>query len=131
MRFASARRKTAWPADDSRMARPSSAPLSIPTPGAENDPYRVSEVVINEIMYNPISGDSDDEYVELYNRSRRHRRHLAGWRFTDGIDFEFPPERAYRRVATWWSVRDPARMLTNYPGLSPTPGRLGTVRGHT
>ena len=36
--------------------------LETKTPGARNGPRRAPEVVINEIMYDPISGQSDDEY---------------------------------------------------------------------
>jgi hypothetical protein len=92
-------------------------PLSRPTPGAENETFRIAEVVINEIMYNPISGDGDDEFVEVYNRSAS-AVDISGWRFTDGIDFVFPagatlPANAYAVVA-----RNPARLLTNYTGLA-------------
>lgn len=44
-------------------------PLTAQTSAATNAPPLLSDVVISEIMYNPISGDSDDEYVELHNRS--------------------------------------------------------------
>ena len=63
--------------------------LGAPTPGAANRAPWESPVVINEIMYAPISGDPDDEYVELYNRSGAPVN-LASWRFVDGIDFTFP-----------------------------------------
>ena len=48
-----------------------------------------SVVVFNEIMYNPISGDDDDEYVELYNRAKS-AVDLSGWSFVSGIEFTFP-----------------------------------------
>ncbi|HEY6226067.1 MAG TPA: lamin tail domain-containing protein, partial [Verrucomicrobiae bacterium] len=62
--------------------------LASATPGQLNAARRQENVVINEIMYNPITGDSDDEYVELYNRSAT-AIDIGGWRFTSGIDFTF------------------------------------------
>ena len=43
--------------------------LQTKTPGATNGRRRIPNVVINEIMYDPVSGDSEDEYVELHNRT--------------------------------------------------------------
>jgi hypothetical protein len=40
-------------------------------------------------MYEPISGNGDDEYIELYNRGT-NTISLAEWKFTDGITFTFP-----------------------------------------
>jgi len=64
--------------------------LSAITAGAANAPALVSPIVINEIMYNPISGDGNDEFVELYNRGAT-AVDLSNWRFVSGIDFTFPP----------------------------------------
>jgi hypothetical protein len=47
-------------------------------------------VVIHEIMYHPIGGDADDEYIELHN-SGTEPVDLSGWRFVDGVEFDFPP----------------------------------------
>jgi hypothetical protein len=58
-------------------------------PGTTNAALLVREVVINELMFNPISGSDNDEYVELYNRST-NAVDLSGWRFTAGIDYQFP-----------------------------------------
>jgi hypothetical protein len=58
--------------------------LAQPTPGTPNSIWRVEDVVINEIMYNPISGDSDEEYIELYNRGGAPVT-LDGWRLEDGV----------------------------------------------
>jgi len=74
-------------------------------------------VVINEIMYDPISGDDADQYVEIYNASSK-AVDLSGWQFVDGIDYEFPggvqiPGGGYYVVA-----RDRARSLANYPQLN-------------
>jgi len=77
--------------------------LATPTPGTANTSVRVEDVVINEIMYHPVSDDDEDQYVELHNRSSASID-LSGWRFTAGIDFEFPsgariPARGYVVVA--------------------------------
>ncbi len=60
-----------------------------PSPAAANVCIVEDGIVINEIMYNPPSGDGRDEYLELYNRSDR-AIDLSGCRFTEGIEFEFP-----------------------------------------
>ena len=92
------------------------------TPGATNDlrgsETMESEVVISEVMYNPISGDSDDEYVELYNRSPVVVD-LSGWRFIAGIDFTFPTNTQFAPNSYIVVARDATRLLTNHPGLNP------------
>lgn len=64
-----------------------SAPAA--TRGAANDPPRQEHIVINEMMYNPPSGQLDGEYIELYNRGTQ-AVDVSGWRFTDGPDFTLP-----------------------------------------
>ncbi len=88
------------------------------TPGAANGGARVSDVVINELMYKPISGLKDDEFVELYNQGAS-AVDLGGWKFVHGINYTFPtgtliPAGGYLVVA-----RNAGRLLTNYPNLSP------------
>ncbi len=46
-----------------------------------------AQVVINELMYNPIGG-STNEFVELYNAGT-NAVELDNWRFTDGITYFF------------------------------------------
>ena len=51
-----------------------------------------SQVVINELMYNPSysGGSSDDgEYVELFNAGQS-AVDLSGYKLSDAIDFTFP-----------------------------------------
>jgi hypothetical protein len=68
--------------------------MSENTPGAANAYPKVGPIVINEIMYNPGSGNQDEEYIELLNISSepvdlyRYDKSEA-WRFTDGIEFVF------------------------------------------
>lgn len=86
------------------------------TPGGNNSAPMIRDVVINEIMYKPISRDDNDEYVELYNKGGT-AVDLSRWRFVSGIDFQFPmntvlPAGGYLVVA-----KNTARMMSNYPNL--------------
>jgi len=71
--------------------------MSQNTPGLPNAYPKVGPIVINEIMYNPGSGDQNEEYIELFNISSqpvdlyRYDKSEA-WRFTDGIEFVFLSE---------------------------------------
>ena len=47
-------------------------------------------IVINEIMYNPISGNSDDEFIELYNPTATNVN-IGGWFLSNsGSDARLP-----------------------------------------
>jgi hypothetical protein len=46
-------------------------------------------IVISEIMFNPLGGKTTDEWIELHNVSA-NLVNLSGWRFTRGVDFTFP-----------------------------------------
>ncbi len=59
-----------------------------PTPGGRNAPILLRDIVINEIMYNPLSGNDKDEYLELYNRGTNNID-LLGWEFDSGINYSF------------------------------------------
>ena len=64
------------------------------TPDSNNAYPKVGPVVINEIMYNPPSGNQKEEYIELYNISESavtlwRLDKNASWKFTDGIDYTF------------------------------------------
>lgn len=62
--------------------------MSVPTRDGDNAYPRVGPVVINEIMYNPFG--LAREYVELRNITDAPVS-LAGWTFSDGINFTFGP----------------------------------------
>jgi spore coat protein H len=52
-----------------------------------------SSIVINELMYHPVSdmdGTEGEEYIELTNTGVL-TVDLSGWWFSDGFDFTFPP----------------------------------------
>ena len=63
------------------------------TPGTNNSPILIGDIVINELMYDPISGNDDDQYIELYNKGT-NTVNLAGWQFTSGVTFTFPQYHA-------------------------------------
>ncbi len=71
--------------------------MSENTPGRANAYPKVGPIVINEIMYNPGSGNQNEEYIELFNISSEpvtlYRYDKSEpWRFTDGIEFVFPSD---------------------------------------
>lgn len=87
------------------------------TPGGTNSQYRLPALVLNEIMYNPISDLDDDEFVEIHNRSATNVN-LTNWRLDDGVSFKFPTNAAIPAGGYVVVAKNPARMLTNYSGLN-------------
>ncbi len=91
--------------------------LAAPTPGAANAPWRQEDIVLNELMYNPISGDDRDEYVELHNRGTA-AVDLSGWRFTSGISFEIPAGTVLSAGGHLVVAKDVARLRAGHPHLN-------------
>ena len=95
--------------------------MSTATPGAANAYPLVGPIVINEIMYNPASGNQNEEYIELHNITSSPVTlfdYLTNepWKFTDGIQLTFPsdspitiPAHGYLLV-----VKDPAAYVARY-----------------
>src|SRR2546426_12492518 len=52
-------------------------------------PTGAQPVIINELMYHPLSENSAEEYIELFNAGT-NTLNLRGWRFTTGVRFTFP-----------------------------------------
>ncbi len=91
--------------------------LSTRTPGTTNSPALHPDVVINELFYAPPSGNGDDEFIELKNRTT-NAVDLSGWRLRGGVSFNLPsgttiPADGYLVIA-----KDANRLRTNHPGLS-------------
>ena len=63
--------------------------LESATEGTENDVPMLWPVVINEIMYHPVSDSNNDEYIELYNWSGQ-AVDISNWRLQGGISYQFP-----------------------------------------
>lgn len=92
-------------------------PLSPPTDFAPNTTLFSDEIVINEIMYAPVSGDSNDEYLELHNRSTNHVN-VGGWRFTDGIEFTIRDGTILTPNGYLVIARSLTNLLSKYANLS-------------
>ncbi|HSU53290.1 MAG TPA: lamin tail domain-containing protein, partial [Candidatus Dormibacteraeota bacterium] len=93
--------------------------LATPTPGSANSGPLNVPVVINEIMYAPISLNNDDQYIELYNRSGSPAD-LSGWEFVHGISFTFPSNTTIPAGGYLVVGANTARLAANYPYLTPS-----------
>jgi hypothetical protein len=91
--------------------------LASRTPSAVNAPLLIHDVVINELMFNPISGSDDDEYVELYNRGSS-AVDVSNWRFTSGIDYDFPANTFIAGNGYLVIGKNKANLLGKYPQLN-------------
>ena len=96
------------------------------TPGTNNAAILIGDVAINELMYNLISGNDDDQYIELYNQGT-NTLNLMGWQLTSGVTFTFPnislAPNGYLVVA-----RNLTNLLAKYPNLS-TVNTVGNFSG--
>jgi len=87
--------------------------LEVPTPGAPNRVATRGDIVINEIMYNPISGDEDFKYIELYNRGDGNFS-LNGYRLAGAVRYRFKSSRTIPPGGYLVVARDPAALVKNY-----------------
>jgi hypothetical protein len=92
--------------------------LSARTPGAPNARRLPSDVVINEVMYNPVSGDQAEEFVELHNRGTNVIA-LGGWRLEGGISFTIPNGRTLAPGGFLAVAKNSTALLAAHSGLSP------------
>jgi len=91
--------------------------LAAKTPGTNNGSIRLSDVVINELMYDPITGDDDDQYIELYNRSA-NAVDLGMWQLGHAVSFLFPSNTIMMPGTYLVIARNAARLRTNYANLT-------------
>ena len=85
------------------------------------------DVVINEIMYAPISGKEEDAYVELYNRGTASVN-VSHWQLVDGVTFLIPdgtviPSGGYLVIAS-----DKDNLIPRYDQLTHA-NTLGNYQG--
>jgi len=91
--------------------------LSARTPGTNNAPFLNHDVVINELMYGPISEETGDQYVELYNQGITPVD-LSGWRLTSGVTFTFPDNTVLQPDSYLVVAKDRNRLLSKYANLN-------------
>ena len=97
-----------------------------PSPAAPNHAPVRKDIVINEIHYHPlVTGAPSDqgettgaastalEFIELFHRGTEAAS-LDGWRFSDGVQFDFPAGTMLQAGDYLVISRDPARLQTLY-----------------
>jgi hypothetical protein len=92
-------------------------PLQSLTAGTNNSPILIGSIVINELMYDPISGNDDDQYIELYNQGT-NTVSLANWQFTAGVSFTFPPGAGIGPKGYIVIGKNTAELFSNYANLN-------------
>lgn len=92
--------------------------LSSATPGAANAAAARGPVVINELYFHPITGDAEEEWLELKNLTGSPVN-LAGWRLSDGVSFSFPTGTTIAANGYLVVAKNPARVQANHPTLNP------------
>jgi hypothetical protein len=88
------------------------------TPGTNNAAIRINNVVINELLYHPISGNDGDQYIELFNRSASPVN-LGGWTLGGGVSFAIPNGTTIAANGYLVLANQRVRFLTNYPAVNP------------
>lgn len=102
-------------------------PLAVATPGAANAGLARPDIMITEIFFDPISDDDRDEWLELHNPGAAPVD-LGGWRFTDGIGFEFPGGTTIAPGGWLVVAKDAARTRAAHPSL-PAAAVVGDFEG--
>ena len=105
--------------------------LASQTPGTSNSAVRIGDIVINELMYKPISANDDDQYIELYNKGSSPVS-LANWMFTAGISFTFPANITLAPDSYLVIARNLTNLFAKYPNLNAgnTLGNYGGKLSH-
>ena len=106
---------------------PTFSELASVTQGTNNAALPIRPVVINEIMYNPISHDSDDEFIELHNRGTT-AANVGGWRIAGGISHTIAANTTIPAGGYLVIARDATRLISRYPNLN-TANTVGDFNG--
>lgn len=102
--------------------------LATKTPGDANDAIRQSQIVINELMYSPITRDNNDQYIELYN-SGGNAVDLTGWTLGGGIGFTIPTGTTLAPNSYIVIANNAASLIPRYPNLNAN-NTLGNFSGN-
>ncbi len=92
-------------------------PLQSLTPGTNNSAILIGNIVINELMYDPISGNDDDQYIELYNQGT-NTVSLANWQFTSAVTFTFSASASIGPNGYVVIGRNTSELISNYANLN-------------
>jgi hypothetical protein len=105
--------------------------LQARTPGTNNSAILVGDIVINELMYDPLSGGDDAQYLELYNQGA-NAVSLANWQFTAGVTFTFPANATLAANGYLVVARNLTNLLSLYTNLNAgnTLGNYGGKLSH-
>ena len=92
---------------------------------ASTGPLAAQSVVINEIHYDPVNNARPSEFIELLNPGPE-AVDLSGWRFTDAVEFLFPPGTVLAPGGFSVVSRDPAAFQAEFKSsaLGPWTGTL-------
>ncbi|HON07202.1 MAG TPA: lamin tail domain-containing protein, partial [Verrucomicrobiota bacterium] len=92
-------------------------PLSVMSPGTNNSNFSiyVDDIVINELMYDPINYDEDEQYIELYNKGT-NAVNISGWKFTSGVSFTFPSNTIISANGYIVVAKNINKLLARYAG---------------
>ncbi len=87
------------------------------TRNAQNNPSRNTDIVINEIMAHPPSGQRDGEFIELRNKGAS-AVNVGGWRLDDDVDFTIPANTTIAAGGYLVLAANAAVLNANYGGLT-------------
>ena len=91
--------------------------LATPTFGTNNAPPLVSPVGFNEIMYHPLVGGDDAQYVELFNHGT-NAVSLGGWKIGGGISWTFATNQVLAAGGYLVVGQNTSYLFTNYAQLN-------------
>lgn len=86
--------------------------------GANNAAPLVSDIGFNEIMYHPLVGGDDAQYIELFNHGT-NAISLAGWKLGGGISWTFASNQVVAAGGYLVVGRNTTYLFTNYAQLNP------------
>ncbi|MBN1817093.1 MAG: lamin tail domain-containing protein, partial [Sedimentisphaerales bacterium] len=120
--------------------------MSSNTPGYANEYPKVGPVLMTEIVYHPDDANTGGEYIELKNISTdpvalqswvgteitpgNVVQEIVAWKFSDGIDFTFPPNTIIPAGGYLILAKNPAA-FTAYYGSLPGVQVLGPFENDT
>ena len=103
-------------------------PMKQTSPGVPNVGILIDDIVINELMYKPLSGDDNDGFVELFNQGNNPVE-IGGWKFVSGISFKFPPLTVIPPKGYVVVARNKVSLLSRYPGVLTEQNTYGDYSG--